>query len=151
MCCLMNSWYKRKSALSKELTRRLMYRALWRGMFLRAFLWPLVSKCSPCLWSLEKIKEYVPGLFSGTRNKETKICVTGDFPGSPVVKTPSSQCKGHGFDPSGWGTKIPHAAQRGLNKQTNKQKTCITGWWLPFMLALVWAWPPLWKALAGML
>ena len=22
-----------------------------------------------------------------------------DFPGSPVVKTPCSQCRGHGFDP----------------------------------------------------
>ena len=30
-----------------------------------------------------------------------------DFPGGPVVKTPSSQCRGTGSIP-GQGTKIPH-------------------------------------------
>ena len=31
-----------------------------------------------------------------------------DFPGSPVVKTPHMECRGHGFDP--WSLKILHAA-----------------------------------------
>ena len=35
-----------------------------------------------------------------------------DFPGSPVVKTPYSQCRGTGSMP-GWETKIPHTAQCG--------------------------------------
>ena len=37
----------------------------------------------------------------------TKKMKALDFPGGPVVKTPSSQCRGHGFDP--WSGKIPHA------------------------------------------
>ena len=36
----------------------------------------------------------------------------GYFHGDPEVKTPRSQCRGHGFDPW-WGSKIPHAAGRG--------------------------------------
>ena len=31
--------------------------------------------------------------------KEIKKTIPGDFPGSPVVKTPHFPCKGHGFDP----------------------------------------------------
>ena len=31
-----------------------------------------------------------------------------DFPGSPVVRTLCSQCRGHGFDPF-WGNKMLHA------------------------------------------
>ena len=31
----------------------------------------------------------------------------GEFPGSPVVRTPCFHCRGHGLIP-GWGTKIPH-------------------------------------------
>ena len=26
-------------------------------------------------------------------------CVVSEFPSGPLVKTPSSQCRGHGFDP----------------------------------------------------
>ena len=33
-----------------------------------------------------------------------------DFPGTPVVKTPSFHCRGHGFDP--WSGKIPHAVEQ---------------------------------------
>ena len=29
----------------------------------------------------------------------TYIKSKGDFPGGPVVKTPCSQCRGHGFNP----------------------------------------------------
>ena len=32
-------------------------------------------------------------------NRQFKDEVILDFPGSPVVKTPSSQCRGHRFDP----------------------------------------------------
>ena len=42
--------------------------------------------------------------------------VDWDFPGGPVVKTLRFQCRGHGFDPWGQGTKIPHAAQCGQKK-----------------------------------
>ena len=51
--------------------------------------------------------------------------LSGDFPGDPAVKTPSSQCRGPGFDPwSGnykpharlrvcmWQLKIPHAVTK---------------------------------------
>ena len=44
-----------------------------------------------------------------------------DLPGSPVVKTPSFQCKGAGSIP-GWGTKIPHATQHGQKKKKKKKK-----------------------------
>ena len=40
----------------------------------------------------------------------------GDFPGGPVVKTPSLHCKGHRFIP-GQGTKIPYATQCGRKKK----------------------------------
>ena len=41
----------------------------------------------------------------------------GDFPGSPAVKMPSSQCRGRGLIP-GQGTKTPHDTQCGqtINK-----------------------------------
>ena len=45
-----------------------------------------------------------------------------EFPGDPVVRTWRFHCRGPGSIPGG-GTKIPQAAQRGQNKQTNKQKT----------------------------
>lgn len=51
-------------------------RPLWRAMLLRASLWPWASKSHPWLWSLEKIKERVPSLLSGARNKEAKMCTT---------------------------------------------------------------------------
>ena len=41
------------------------------------------------------------------------------LPGSPVVKTSSSNAGGVGLSP-GWGANIPHASQP-KNKQTNKQ------------------------------
>lgn len=61
-CCPMRWWYKRKPARIEEHGRRLMscgwlFLLSWmRGMFLRAFLWPLVSKCRTWLWSLGKRK-----------------------------------------------------------------------------------------------
>ena len=42
----------------------------------------------------------------------------GDFPGGPVVKTLCFHCRWHGFEP-GWGTKIPHAMQRGQKVKIN--------------------------------
>ena len=37
------------------------------------------------------------GYFSfSTGGKEERV---EDFPGGPVIKTPHSQCRGHGFDP----------------------------------------------------
>ena len=44
-----------------------------------------------------------------------------DFPGGAVVKTPGSQCRGHGFDP--WsGSHMPHSAAKKTppNKHTKK-------------------------------
>ena len=41
-----------------------------------------------------------------------------DFPGGPVVKTPRSQCRGHGFNP--WWGKIPHAMWCGQKKKKEK-------------------------------
>ena len=39
--------------------------------------------------------------------------MAGDFPGGPVARTPSSQCRGPGFNP--WsGNWIPHAATKDL-------------------------------------
>ena len=52
-------------------------------------------------------------------NRQFKDEVILDFPGSPVVKTLSSQHRGHRFDP--WSLRsrmLPGAA----NKQTDKQK-----------------------------
>ena len=42
-----------------------------------------------------------------------KIPILGDFPGSPMVKTPCFHCMGLIPD---WGTKILHVMQRGQNK-----------------------------------
>ena len=44
-------------------------------------------------------------------NTDLKKLFWGDFPGGPVDKTQSSQCRGPGFNP--WsGNKIPHAATK---------------------------------------
>ena len=56
-----------------------------------------------------------------------------DFPGSPVIKTLHSG--GTGSIP-GWGTKIPHATQRGQknpkhNKKSKSEKTIYTK--IPFL------------------
>ena len=49
------------------------------------------------------------------RNRDLLNKLSQDFPGSPVVTTPSFQCKGRRFDP--WsGTKIPHATWHGQSK-----------------------------------
>ena len=52
-----------------------------------------------------------------------KESLTWDFPGSPVVKTPNFQCRGHKFNPC-LGTKIPYAA---LCSQKEK-KSLTLGW-----------------------
>ena len=44
-----------------------------------------------------------------------------DFPGGKWLRLCASTAGGTGSIPR-WGTKIPHAAQCGPNKQTNKQK-----------------------------
>ena len=44
------------------------------------------------------LKEDVPFLEFAIQNSFLK-CPSRDFPGVPVVKTPFSQCRGHGFDP----------------------------------------------------
>ena len=50
-----------------------------------------------------------------------------NFPGGLVVKTPSSQHRGHWFDPwsPGRGTKIPHATWHRQKKKKKKKKTMI--------------------------
>ena len=42
---------------------------------------------------------------------------SGDFPGSPVVKTPCFHCRGKGSIP-GWGTKLLHAVVQPKEKKT---------------------------------
>ena len=60
--------------------------------------------------------KYTVGIFSFFLNFLISGVWIWDFPGGPVVKTPSFHCRGLGFDP--WSrTKIPHAAQRGTAKQ----------------------------------
>ena len=55
-------------------------------------------------------------MFNQSLNYTFKI--SGDFPGSPVVKTSPSNAGGAGSIP-GRGAKIPHASQK---NQTIKQK-----------------------------
>ena len=43
-----------------------------------------------------------------------------DFPGGPVVKTPSFHCRGRGFNPW-WGTKIPKAVRCSQKKKTQNK------------------------------
>ena len=45
-----------------------------------------------------------------------------DFPGGPVVKTPSYHCRGGAGSVSDEGTKIPHTSQ--AKKQNINQKQC---------------------------
>ena len=45
----------------------------------------------PCVWTLIKDAESFWGYILKIKHR--------DLPGSPVVKTPSSQGRGHGFDP----------------------------------------------------
>ena len=45
-----------------------------------------------------------------------------DSPGVPVVKTPSFQCRGHGFSPWFQGTKMPHTVWLGQNSKKKKKK-----------------------------
>ena len=40
-----------------------------------------------------------------------KMVIFKDFSGSPVVKTPHSQCSGIGSIP-GWGSKMPHITEQ---------------------------------------
>ena len=47
-----------------------------------------------------------------------------EFPGSPAVRTPHSHYQGPGFNPPGWGIKIPQTAWHSQNK---KQKQYGTG------------------------
>ena len=50
--------------------------------------------------------------------------VHGDFPGGPVAKTPSSQCRGPGFDT--WsGNWIPHATTKIEHATTETQHSQI--------------------------
>ena len=43
---------------------------------------------------LDFLKLYLFSLKDAIKNMKDR-----DFPGGPVVKTPHSQCRGHGFDP----------------------------------------------------
>ena len=60
------------------------------------------------------------GVRTAVSNKVVK-----DFPGSPVVETSRSQCKGQDAGGTGsvpgQGTKILHAAHHGKEKKTNQQ------------------------------
>ena len=47
--------------------------------------------------------------------------VNGDFPGSPLVKTPPSKVGGEGLVP-GLGNKIPHASQPKIQNIKQKQQ-----------------------------
>ena len=49
-------------------------------------------------------------------------CVVSKFPSDPLVKTPSSQCRGMGLIP-GQGTKITHATWYSPNERETE-----TGW-----------------------
>ena len=50
------------------------------------------------------------------------VRILGDFPGGPVAKTPSSQCKGHRFDPcSGNQGPACHMAQPKQNEKPQTQ------------------------------
>ena len=55
----------------------------------------------------------------------SKLSRSQDFPGGPVAKTLSSQCKGPGFNP--WsGNWIPHVTTKSWYRQINKQiNTCF--------------------------
>jgi len=44
-------------------------------------------------------KNSCQGAFSVIGDIDDLNVVRRDFPGGPVVKTPHSQCRGHGFDP----------------------------------------------------
>ena len=52
------------------------------------------------MWFLEEVRKGIPH----------RKLVEGDFPGGPVVKTPSFQYRRCGSIP-GQGTKIPHAVR----------------------------------------
>ena len=51
-----------------------------------------------------------------------------EFPGGPVVRTPSSHCRGPGFNPGG-GTKILQEARCGQNKRKKEGRKEGLGWW----------------------
>ena len=57
-------------------------------------------------------------------HRESNIHRKWEFPGSPVVRTPSFHCRGAGLIP-GWETKILHAARSSQRKKT-KNKTTYT-------------------------
>ena len=50
------------------------------------------------------------------REKQVKKCLSGNFPGGPVVKNPPSSSRVAGLIPGG-GTKIPHT--KGLTRPTH--------------------------------
>ena len=55
----------------------------------------------------------------------SKLSRSQDFPGNPVAKTLSSQCKGPGFNPRS-GNWIPHVTTKSWYRQINKQiNTCF--------------------------
>ena len=57
------------------------------------------------------------------QNIINKKCMLRDFPGGPVVKTPCSQCRGHGFDPwSGNEDPTCHTAWPKKRKQKRERK-----------------------------
>ena len=70
-----------------------------------------------------------------------KICTGWDFPGGPVVKTPSFHCTGEGLIP-GQVTRTPHAEWLGQKQRKNLYRL-IT--FLMIALRAVWrlSWHPL--------
>ena len=58
-----------------------------------------------------------------------------EFPGSPVVRTPSSHCCGPDSVP-GQGTKIPRAVQCGQGKKRRRKKNTLLSLMLSFVAPL---------------
>ena len=78
-------------------------------------------------WDPDDIIQSVFFFFNSSRRQ--KICSileprkSRGFTGSPVTKTPCSQCRGPGFKP--WsGNEIPHAATKSLHAETKDTAWC---------------------------
>ena len=59
----------------------------------------------------EYVSHSLESHLAGTESRTGSRSKKGwELPGSPVVRTPLSHCRGRRFSP-GWGAKIPQAAQ----------------------------------------
>ena len=60
---------------------------------------PCVRISALVLWLSDKYVRPFVGKKTTTGERIKKMWYTEDFPGGPVIKTLSSQCRGPGFDP----------------------------------------------------